>query len=108
MLSRVISLALNRLRRSSSAVRNGCTNTVSARWLTAGSALASAAIAVARRRAAAAPGPVAVPASWLRTLIVEFIMLTFCASVGGELDAAGLSAGTSVLAAFSISGSFCC
>src|SRR5271156_4978218 len=53
MLARVISCALNRLRRSLSAVRNGCTNTTSARWRTAGSALASAVIAVASRRAAA-------------------------------------------------------
>jgi hypothetical protein len=35
-------------------------------------------------------------------------MLMFCASVGGALAAAGLSAGSSVYAAFCMSGSFSC
>ena len=107
-LSSVTSCALNRLRRSSSAVRSGCTNTVSACWRTGGSALASAAIAVARRRAATAPEPVPLPASRLRESTVEPIMLTFCASVGGGADAVGLSTGSSVFAASWISGNFCC
>jgi len=99
-LARVTSRAVNKVRKSPSAMRSGWTKMSCTRSRTDESAFAKAVIAAASRRAATAPVPLPLPARRLSASTVEPIMLTFCASVDGGLGAAGLSKGSRIFAAF--------